>query len=568
MNVAFFDITLVVVVAAVLGIIARYLRQPTIVAYLITGILIAAFGTMAEDSRHTLDVMATFGTTLLLFLIGLEMRFDYIKTIGRSALLTAIGQIVITSIVGFGIVRLLGFDIVRSLYIAFALTFSSTIVVVKLLSEKRELQSLYGRIVVGFLIIQDIVAIFVMIFLGSLHGGGASSHIVAISGTLIKGILLLAIVYFLSRKVFPWIFDKLATSPELLFITSIAWAFGLSALVSTKFIGLSTEIGGFLAGLALAHSIEQFQIESKLRPLRDFFLVIFFVVLGFSVAISDLQSIIFPSIVLSLFVLIGNPLIFIVLMGLLGFRKKTSFYASISIAQVSEFSLILMAIGLTLGHVTKQDVSLVTSIGLVTFIASAYFIAHSHGLFQRFKKYLHIFEKSNAHEDLPFPTNPRGQILLAGAHRLGQHILHCINKEKLVIVEFDPLIAQQLKRERYKVVFGDITDSDIQQLVHLDDTPILISTVPDLDDSFALLNTIQQMRKKNNRAPIAIMTAYSNWEARRLYDKGANYVILPHFLGGKHVASLIKDGEVDVTTMKNWRKHDFKMLFHAPRELS
>ena len=197
----FFEITVVIVLAAALGILAKFLKQPTIVAYLIAGVVIAAFGAIGEGSQHTLDIMATFGITLLLFLIGLEMRFDTMKTIGKAALLTGVGQIVVTALLGFGITQLLGFAIIPSLYIAFALTFSSTIVVVKLLLEKRELQTLYGRIVVGFLIVQDVVAIFILIFLSGLKSTGGSVEILTLVGTVVKSLLLFGCTYYLSKKV-------------------------------------------------------------------------------------------------------------------------------------------------------------------------------------------------------------------------------------------------------------------------------------------------------------------------------------------------------------------------------
>jgi len=556
----FFEITVVVVIAAAFGILARFLKQPTIVAYLIAGVVIAAFGAISEGSQHTLDIMATFGITLLLFLVGLEMRFDSMKTIGRAALLTGIGQIFITSLLGFGITQLLGFAVIPSLYIAFALTFSSTIVVVKLLLEKRELRTLYGRIVVGFLIVQDIVAIFILIFLSGLKSSGGSVEILTLVGTVAKSLLLFGLTYYLSKKVFPWLFDKLATSPELLFITSIAWAFGISAFVSSQWIGLSVEIGGFLAGIALARSLEQYQIASQLRPLRDFFILIFFIVLGSTIIIGDIRSVIIPAIILSLFVLIANPIILMIIMGRLRFRRKTSFYAGITVAQISEFSLILMAMGLTLGQITSREVSLVTFVGVITFIISTYFILHNHALFKKLKHILRIFERKNAHEDIPLPSNPKSSIILVGAHRLGGHLLRSIGKQKMTVVEFDPVIAKKLIQNKYNVVFGDITDSDIQDTIHLNGADLLISTIPSIDDNLALLDGVEKIRESEKKAPIVVVTAYSNWEAEKLYHAGANYVILPHFVSGVHLASLIKNGGFDITTMRKWRKHDIQVL--------
>lgn len=560
MTSTFADITLIVVIAAALGIVARILKQPTIVAYLLTGILIGFLGLHNGSSGELLDVMAKFGITLLLFLVGLQMRFDNLKAIGKTALLTGIGQIVITAVLGFAVVKALGFASLPALYIAIALTFSSTIVVVKLLSEKRDLQSLYGRIVVGFLLVQDVVAIFMLIFLVGFQENPESAGILTFLLTITKSVILFAIIIWLSQKAFPWIFERLARSPELLFLTSVAWAFGMSLFVSSKFIGLSIEIGGFLAGVALAKSLEQFQIEAQLRPLRDFFIVIFFVMLGASLVLENVSSIILPTLFLSLFVLIIDPIIVLAIMGMLGFKRKTSFSASVTVAQISEFSLILMAMGLTLGHVGTHEVSIVTAVGMVTFLVSTYFIKHTHTLYHKLDRYLKIFERKNATEDIPLPPIAKGPIVLAGAHRLGSQLLHTIDKQKLVVVDFDPEIVKELQKDGFKVVFGDITDPDIQNHIHLDTAYIVISTIPDLEDNLLLIEKMLDMKRQTGNAPKTIVTAYTNWEARKLYKAGANYVVLPHFLGGKHLAALVKNGRLDYPTMENWRKHDEKVL--------
>lgn len=560
MSNAFLDLTLVVVVAALFGVIARAFRQPTMVAYLLAGVVLAAAGAISSQANELFEVMATLGVTLLLFLVGLQMRLDNFGAIGKASLLGGAAQIVITGGVGFFITRLLGFEVLPSLYISFALTFSSTIVVIRLLNQLRDTQSLYGRIVVGFLIIQDIVAIILLIFLAGFSSESSSVHFSSVALTLGKSVALFGIIYWLSNHFFPWLFSKLARTQELIFIMSIAWALGLSALVASKFIGLSVEIGGFLAGLALAKSLQQFQIESQLRPLRDFFILIFFIILGSSLVIHDVRITLIPAIVLSLFVIVGNPLIMMGIMGMLGYRRKTSFFISVTTAQVSEFSLILMGMGLTIGHVTNREVSLVTMVAVFTMMLSTYLILHGHALYQHLKRYLVFFERKNAHEQVVTQPNLRGPVILVGAHRLGGHLLHAIDKQKLVIVEFDPLVVKQLQAQKYKVVFGDITDTEILELIHFEDAYILISTIPSLEDNIVIVEKVNEYRKNGARVPTVIVTAYNSWEARHLYEVGADYVVLPHFLGGKHLASLVHDGRIDNKMLSEWRRHDKRVL--------
>lgn len=560
MNNVFSDITIVVVIAAVLGTIARLLRQPTIVAYIVTGVFVGILGVFGQGTGDVLHALATFGVTLLLFLVGLEMRLDNFRAVGKAALFAALLQIGVTAVVGLLFSYLMGFSTITALYISASLTFSSTIVVVKLLSQKRELQTLHGRITVGFLILQDVMAIFTLIFLASIRGAGESLQLGPFLVTLIKSAVLFALVYWLSQRFFPWLFEKLARSPELLFITSIAWAFGVSRLVASEFVGLSVEIGGFLAGIALAKSIEQYQIESQLRPLRDFFIVLFFVVLGSSLVIDNFNGILLPALLLTGFVLVLKPLIILAIMGVLGFRRKTSFYTAVSLSQISEFSLILMAMGLTLGHVREHDISVITLTGVSTIIVSTYLIQHQYAIFSRMKKVLRFFERRVIQEEISVAPSTRGPVVLVGAHRLSGPLLQSIEKQKLVIVEFDPVIAKELIARQYKVVFGDITDVEIQEFAHVKDAYVCISTIPDLDDNLLLLERLREMRLQDKKSPVVIVTAYANWEAKKLYEAGADYVILPHYLGGMHLAALLRTGKLDTVMMENWKKHDQRML--------
>lgn len=563
MDTTFAEISLVIVLAAILGILAKIFKQPTIIAYLITGIVIASAGVLGLDSHNVLNVMATFGITFLLFLVGLEMRFSEIKSIGKAALLTGLGQIIFTSLVGFGLVKLLGFNVITSLYIAVALTFSSTIIVIKLLSEKRDLQSLYGRIVVGFLIIQDLVAILMLIILSSLQKGELAINLPIIIFSITKGLILVAATLWLGQKILPWIFEKLARSPELLFIVSVAWAVGIAHFVSSKTIGFSIEIGGFLAGLALARSAEQFQIDARIKSLRDFFIVMFFVILGSSLIIGgNLSDIIIPAIILSLFILIGNPLIVLIIMGLLGFRKRTSFLASVTVAQISEFSLILMAMGLKLGHVDEKAVSLVTLVGVVTILISTYLILNSEKIFNILRPYLKIFEKSHPQEEPITPSAREGHTILAGAHRLGQRILMALDKKHLLIVDFDPTIVNQLKSQGYQIIFGDITDTEIQNHVNFDKAKTIISTVPHLDENILIIERIKSLKEQKKTFPLFIATATQEWEARILYDEGADYVILPYFICGQHIANLIKEVKLDLSVLNKIKRHDQKFIWN------
>lgn len=554
----FLDLTIVIVLASVLALVFRLLRQPTILAYIVAGVMIGPLGLFGVSDTEVISTFAQIGITLLLFLLGLELRVSDLKNVGKASVLTGIGQIVFTAGIGYVICLLLGFSALSSVYIAVALTFSSTIIVVKLLSDKKDTKSLYGRISVGFLLIQDFVAILALVFLSGFNPGeGDGLSILSFLLVILKAAALFAVIVFLSKSFLPKIVAKISQSQELLFLFSLAWAFGMSALFSSELVGFSIEIGGFLAGLALANSVGNHQIIAKVRPLRDFFVTIFFVALGTELLFSHFASIFLPSVLLSLFVLIGNPLIVIIILGLLGYRSRTSFLAGLTVAQISEFSLIVVFMGNQLGHVSDETVSLVTVVGAVTFVVSTYMIMNGNRLYLFFKPILLRFEKKNARDVRPKIEDLKNHIVLIGANRMGESILEALHKknERVFVVDFDPDVIDRLNEKKIDCVFGDIVDTDIQEIANIAEAKLVISTVPDVDDNILLLDSLEKI----NKSAISIVYALDINEAELLYKKGADYVVLPNLAGGRHLAKILVDDN-HLELIEEFKKRDLAAL--------
>lgn len=551
----FAEVSMVVALSAVLGIAAHWLKQPTIIAYFAVGLIAGPFGLLRLNNLEVLNFLAEVGITLLLFLVGLEMNMRELRHVGKAALYTGVGQILFTALIGFFIVKALGFSAVASLYISVALTFSSTIIVLKLLSEKKDTASLYGKIAIGFLLVQDFFAILALVFLSGLEDGFSLSHF---AGTIMRGVIFFSAALFLGQKVFPWVLEKIGRSQELLFIFSVAWGLGVATSLASRSIGFSLEAGGFLAGLTLANSSTHFQIAGRLRPLRDFFLLFFFIVLGARIALDDIGAVLPSAALLSLFVLIGNPLIVLFIMGLLGYRARTSFLASLTVAQISEFSLIVMALGMKLGHVGSKEVSLVTLVGITTIVISSYFIMYGNELYLRLKKFAKLFEfRTKFVEEIGKGMGLADHIVLVGAHRMGRNILGALQKMGMpfVVVDFNPVITESLARQGISVLYGDISDDEIQERSGLRDARLVISTVPDMKDSLALIEFI----KKENPKSKIIVSADSEWEGRELYKAGADYVLLPHFIGGQQLAQLIEKDKA-LKNLSTLRAHDLALL--------
>ncbi|KKQ51692.1 MAG: Sodium/hydrogen exchanger [Candidatus Woesebacteria bacterium GW2011_GWB1_39_10b] len=530
----FSQIAILLSTAAIFGILVKRLRQPILIGYLFAGFLLAVTGLLKDNTL--VEGLGKVGVALLLFLVGLEMNVRELPTVGKAAFYTGIGQIVFTFGVGMLLGILLGFNLVTSSYLAIAVSFSSTIIIVKLLSEKNALGSLYGKISVGFLLVQDFVAIVILIFLSGFGRGGI--EFADLSSLAIKALLLLATLWILSKKILPNLFEKyVANSSELLFIVSIAWALGLSALV-TK-IGFTLEIGGFLAGLALSNLPEHLEIASRTRPLRDFFLTIFFLGLGSNLVVGNLSEILLPAIIYSLLVLVGNPIIVMIVMGFLRFKRRTSFLASVTVAQISEFSLIVVAMGYSLGHISQSHVALTVTIAAITMTMSTYLILGADKLYLKIKDNLKIFERKNTQEiSLLKDEVLEDHIVLIGCYRTGYRLLSLFKKKNIsfVIVDFNPEVYKKLTAENYPVIFGDIADPEILEAVSLDQAKLIISTIDGLTDNLVLLEYIRKLAKK----PLSIFTASTRTNALKFYESGANYVIVPDVVAGDHIRHIIK----------------------------
>jgi len=545
-------IALLIGVAAGMAIIASQLKQPPLIGYLVAGILIALLGNF--DDLESLEVFSQIGVTLLLFLVGLEMNISELPSLGKVALITGLGQIIFTSFFGFILASILGYSSLSSVYIAVSLTFSSTIIIMKLLSEKNDLGSLYGRIAIGFLLVQDLVAMLILMFLS-----GLEANVMTITSVLLlilKAILLLLIVLIFSKYIFPRLIDKVASSgSELLFIVSIAWALVFSVFVSDK-LGFTLEIGGFLAGLAFSTLPEHLQIASRMRPLRDFFLTIFFLFLGTKLVVGGVCGVIVPAIIFSVFVLVGNPLIVLILMGLLRYRKRTSFFAGLTVAQISEFSLILMSMGLALGHVSNSEVALVVIVGVITMTLSTYMIMGAEKLYSILDPVL-IFERKKTKEiSLGKKTDYKDHVILIGGDRTGQEIIPLLKKAGLpfVIVDFNPKVFNKLYAENLPVIFGDITDPDILADININNARIIISTVPSPNDNFSLLENIRLHGVK----AATIFITHEIKRALEYYNQGASMVIMPEMAAGDVIRNSLQKSNFNKIELRELGKKQFE----------
>lgn len=547
----FINISLVILLVFVVCFFIRLLKQPMIIGYIISGIIAGPLFFNILPEGETLSTFAEIGVSFLLFIVGIHLSPKVIKDVGKISLITGIGQVLFTSIIGYFIIVALGFSKITALYMSVALSFSSTIIIMKLLSDKEALEKLYGKISIGFLLVQDIIAIAALLIVSSLSSGNISDIII---NTLLKGILTFVVLIPIAIYILPKFTSFFARSQEFLFLFAIAWGLGLASLF--RYLGFSLEVGALIAGVILSMTPYSYEISSRLRPLRDFFIISFFIVLGSQIIFTDITNMISPIIILSLFVLIGNPLIVLVLMGLFGYSRYTSFMSGLTVAQISEFSLILIALGIKLGHLSPEIISLVTVVGIITIAGSTYMIMLSDKFYPCLSPYLKIFEKKNVIDKKI--KSEEYKYFLFGENRIGYSIMKGFSKMKkdFLVVDYNPERIKKLSLEGINSIYGDVSNIDFLESINFKKAKIIVSTIPDLETNLILLNAV----KKINKSIIIITTSDEISHTKRLYNEGADYVIMSHFLGGDYMAKIIEHAGEDKNKYKYYKSAQLKEL--------
>ncbi len=532
----FSEIAILLVMAAAIGLFGTVLRQPLIVSFIAVGLIAGPSALNVVRSDEQIGLLSQLGIAVLLFLVGIKLDVKLIRSLGAVALMTGLGQVAFTSFFGYLIGLALGLGHVTSVYVAVALTFSSTIIIVKLLSDKREIDSLHGQIALGFLIVQDLVVVLAMIVLsaigiGASGGGGHGGS--SVSMVLASGVAIVAFVIFFVRYVANPLTEQLARAPELLVIFAIAMAAMLAAI--GDIVGLGKEVGGLLAGVALASTAYRETIAARLAPLRDFLLLFFFIALGSALNLSLLGAHVTGAIVFSLFVLIGNPLIVLAIMGAMGYRKRTGFLAGLTVAQLSEFSLIFVAMGVSLGHVQQDALGLVTMVGIVTIAASTYMITYSHQLYGIFEPLLGVFERNGTPRESSEGTAHRDdsyQVIIFGLGRFGTAIGMRLKKRDIQVlgVDFNPLAVKRWRELGLETEFGDATDPEFVAELPLPRAEWIVSTIPIHPTGVSHEDTretlIQLTRTSGFRGRVAVASHHPR-DTEELFAAGADLVLEP-----------------------------------------
>ncbi|OVE79567.1 hypothetical protein BVY00_00035 [bacterium G20] len=549
MDSVFSGLSLIIVIGAAIALLMRLIGQPLIIGHIITGIIVGPAVLHVAKAADTLTLFSEIGIALLLFIIGLGLNPRVIKEVGRTATFVASSQVAAITILGWFVGKSFGLTSNESLFLGASLAFSSTIIILKLISDKKEQGRLYGKIAISVSLVQDIIAI-ALVVLTSSAGAGNGLALGSLFGLIFKAGIIGGIIYLISYHVLPRFKKLIAGNQEFLFLFAIAWGLGSAALFSK--IGLSSEIGALLAGICLAPLAYAQEVASRLKPLRDFFLVVFFIALGSNLqfgSLGGMAGLITISIVIAVII---KPVVAMAVMGVLGYTKRTSFKAAVALAQVSEFSIVLILLAQSKGLISSQVVSAIIFMTLISIAASTYMITFNDKLFGVFEKYLDLFERKKVAPDIL--PDARYELVLFGYQRGGHEFINLFKKlkKKYVVIDYDPDVIDILEHRKINYLYGDATDSELLEEVGVERARLIVSTIPDFEVNSQILNFIEH---KNPRA-VVIMHADDPTEAAKLYQAGATYVILPHYIGSEQVSAFIsKSGLAKSAFTKQRKRH-------------
>lgn len=554
-----FAFAILITAASALGFVAKFVRVPLIVAYIFAGFLLSTLA-LKLPQGEIFSFLPAIGIAFLLFLIGSELDLREIRNLGRPIFLASIFQMLFSAVSIFLLSQVFGFTVSESVYLGFALGFSSTIIVVKLFSDRGEMNSLPGKLAIGILLIEDLIAVAALMSLSlraSVIGVGVTLT-APLLALVVKAAVLFLITYIAARHLLPKLFKIAAGQNELLFLSGVSVCFAFVAL--SIFLGFSLEIGAFLGGISIASSPYHFEIAGRIKPLRDLFVTIFFVDLGARVGLAIDEILIIPILFFSAWALFVKPTVFLFVLGRERFRKHTIFKTSIGLSQISEFSLILVFAGLKSQQVGEEALSTVAFTALLTMAVSSVLITKSELIYKKLRKFVAVFESKNPRESViqKVEGDLNGHILLLGCDRTGRRLLPALKKlgVPFVVVDFNPEVVNELIAGKVNTIYGDISDPEVLELVNFEKAGGVISTITDFEDNLALLAKIRKFHKR----PITIMVASYPHDALKLYEAGADYVVLPNLISGEHLAEVIEEHAFDQDFYKKKKERHFIRL--------
>lgn len=550
------DFAVLLIAATLLGFLARKTKQPTIVAYIVTGLIVGPIGyallthnilpfdlsvfldgpIVSED--ELIKTISELGLGFLLFLLGMEMSFDKVREIIKPVGAIAVGQATLQGVASTLVALLLGFDLFTSLMIALATTFGATPIIVKVLGDKDELNELYGRVDVGILIFQDLYLVVALAILGVGALSGYNEIVFQVSRVFFMMFVIGVAAYLTSKYVLPTLLRASASNATTLLTFGIAWAFLF--IFTSDFFDVSIEIGAFLAGLALAQSPYSTELKERMSPVTNFFIVVFFASIGLTIEVSQLL-VYWQEAVLASIMLLGIN--FCIVFGLYlsqNFDLETSFLGTISMLQVSEFSLVLGALAVQQNFVEPGILGFLSLMAIITMPLSTYYVMYNREIYEKVEPYLQRFERENPIQTRDISHEKHAVVI--GYDESTRSLIPLIEESysEVLIVEKDPAVVDELQTSGYdfeskdvshELIYGDLIHDEIRTESSIDKASLVISMSPDHKLNKIILDKVDCL---------TILKAKSFEDAVELYDLGADYVVVKEYLAGEKVEDYLK----------------------------
>ncbi len=551
----FAELSFAIGIAAGMALIMKLIKQPLILGYILAGLIVGPsfLGIISQSNQEMFDIFSHMGIALLLFIIGLGMNVSELRKQGKSVLITALVALVTMVSLGFTIASLLGFLPTEALIIGLALFFSSTIIIVKILSDRKEQNRLHGQLAVGIILFDDLVATLALLVIAAGKNGDLDLNqfiLLFVKGALLMGFLIVMNLKFLGK-----ITKFMASSQELLFLFALSWGFGIGTLF--EFAGFSLEVGALFAGVALGSVPYAQEITARLKPLRDFFVVVFFITLGESLDLHNLGPVVVPSIILAAAVMIAKPTIITLTLGLLGYTKRVSFKAGINLSQISEFSIIMAVLAVSSNMVREEVASTITLVAMITIAISTYLMHYDEKLFQLFDKLkFHLFERESSYKE---HVKRRGYpFILFGYHKGGHEFINTFRQmgKRFVVVDYDPAVIETLEHHDVAFMYGDATDPELMEEIGVEHAKLIISTFTDHEITRQLVSAVVKLNDK----AVIICHATNQEEAIQLYEMGATYVMIPHYIGSEKVSAFLKRNGIDRAQFESFKEKHLAYL--------
>jgi len=515
-----------VIAATIFAVFANKLRQPLLIGYVIGGFALRMLGLVAD--LELIKILSELGIIFLLFIIGMELDLTRLRQVGAKASMIGLIYVIVAPLLGYCLGLLLGFGHMESIYIGLLIAFSSTVVVAKLLGEEREIESLQGELVIIILIIEDILAVMAMSFLAS---SGVSVQM--LPQMIAKGLLLVALSFLLYKYVFHAVLKEAVKSTELVFISALTIMFIYCALAS--YLGYSFAIGAFIAGISLRTTHFSHEITGRVKPLKDFFLVLFFVTLGMEIRFGSFFALLGPLLILLAFVLLVKPFIVMFIIKLFRYSNRTSFLTAIKLGQVGEFSLVMAAHGLLVGHIDQQLLNIIIFLSIFSMVITAYLIKYDDSMYNAFlgDVFSRIWKDAGI-ETRYSKDNLKDHLVVFGYHKMAEPIVRGAKGSRYVVVDHNPEKVRMLSERRVRVMLGDISNPEIFESVNASEARMIISCI---SNSQVNLGLIKRAKEEGSNA-LLVVSCSDEAGAEDLYEAGADYVIVPLLLGGEKARQL------------------------------